>query len=156
MGYVDKNLARGERVVYMAHLHKAMFGPAIALLVGSLLMATVGITNDSGGAFLLAFLFFGAATVLFLQEFALYKTTEMAVTNRRIIGKQGLISRKTIEVNNTMVGGVQVDQGIIDRLINRGTITVTGAGAPENPFTGIARPLDFRRQALQAVDRRQR
>ena len=104
----------------------------------------------------LAFVFVFIAGVLFLQELALYKTTEMAVTNRRIIGKQGLIRRKTIEMNNTMVGAVQVDQGIIDRIINRGSITVTGAGAPENPFTGISKPLEFRRSALESVDRRQR
>ena len=29
MGYVDKNLVSGERIIYMAKLHKAIFGPSI-------------------------------------------------------------------------------------------------------------------------------
>ena len=156
MGYVESNLVSGERVVYTAKLHKAIFGPAVVVGFFALCLLALAALERSSGMLTFAYFLVFIGGILALYAYIQYRTTEMAVTNRRIIGKQGLIRRNTVEMNNTMVGAVQVNQTIIDRIINRGSITFTGAGAPANPFNGISRPLDFRRRALEAVDRRQR
>ena len=156
MGYVEQNLVRGERVVYKAKLHKVIFAPAVMLGLWTLILMATAFAVDSSGALILGWLSLFLCIGALLHALIQYRTTEMAVTTRRIIGKQGLIWRKTLEMNNTMVGGVQVNQGIIDRILNRGSITFSGAGAPDNPFTGISKPLTFRRRALGSVDNRQR
>jgi uncharacterized membrane protein YdbT with pleckstrin-like domain len=125
MGYVESNLASGERIVHRGELHWAIFLPGIVLLP-----IIIGI--------------------LFLIAAILAKiSTEMAVTNKRVIIKSGLISRRTIEMNLSKIETVGVDQGILGRMLNYGTVTVKGTGGTGEPFKWVSAPLDFRR-AVQA------
>ena len=55
--------------------------------------------------------------------------TEMAVTDRRIIYKRGLIRRMTAEMNIEKVESVSVGQSILGRILDYGTIDVRGTGA---------------------------
>ncbi len=76
-------------------------------------------------------------------------TTELAVTDQRVIIKVGLIWRRTIEMNLAKIENIQVDQSIIGRLLGAGAITVVGTGGTREPFRHIADPLGFRK-AVQA------
>jgi hypothetical protein len=49
------------------------------------------------------------------------------------------------------VEAIQVDQGILGRIFNYGTITIVGTGGTKEPFRGIAKPLEFRRQVQGAT-----
>ena len=71
-------------------------------------------------------------------------TTELAVTNRRIIHKTGLIRRHTVEMTRGQVESVDVDQSILGRFMNFGDIVVHGTGTTPEPFRFIADPLKFR------------
>ena len=125
MGYVESNLGPGEQVVHRGQLHWAIFLPGIVLL--PILI----------GVFPL------------IAAFIARMSTEMAVTNKRVIIKAGLFSRRTIEMNLNKVENISVDQGILGRILNYGTITVVGTGGTREPFKWVAAPLDFRR-AVQA------
>src|SRR6185369_8645403 len=81
-------------------------------------------------------------------------TTELVLTDRRIITKRGLISRDTLEMNLAKVESVRVNQGLMGRLLNYGDVTVVGTGASPEPLRGIADPLELRRklgEVIQAV-----
>jgi uncharacterized membrane protein YdbT with pleckstrin-like domain len=125
MGYVDANLIAGEDVVYRANLHWIIFLPGIILCV-----IVIGV-----------FLLIGAL----IRRF----TTELAVTNKRVIIKTGWLSRKTLEMNLAKIENIAVDQSIIGRLFGYGTIAVVGTGGTREPFHNIANPLEFRK-AVQA------
>ena len=75
-----------------------------------------------------------------------YASSEFAVTNKRVVIKVGFINRKTLEMVLTKVETIRVDQSILGRVLNYGTIVVTGTGGTNEPFTAIANPLEFRRQ----------
>lgn len=77
-------------------------------------------------------------------------TTELVLTDRRIITKRGLISRDTMEMNLSKVESVHVNQGLLGRLLNFGDVTVVGTGSSPEPLRGIADPLELRR-ALGAL-----
>lgn len=125
MSYVEKNLIQGEKVIYRAQLHWVIFfWPAVFSLI------IVGLP------WLIAAI---------LRK----KTTEMAVTNKRVIIKTGFISRKTLEMNLSKIENIAVDQSIFCRILGYGTITVVGTGGTREPFTNVARPLEFRK-AVQA------
>ncbi|MBA2589848.1 MAG: PH domain-containing protein [Alphaproteobacteria bacterium] len=72
-------------------------------------------------------------------------SSEFAVTNRRVIVKVGFISRRTIEINLSKVESVEVNQDILARMFNYGTILVIGTGGTKEPFSLIDDPLAFRR-----------
>ncbi len=88
--------------------------------------------------------FMGLGLVFFVIAFIRIWTTELAITNKRIIAKFGLISRSTIEMRLEKVETVQVDQSILGRILNYGSVVVSGAGAPRAPIPGISAPLNFR------------
>jgi uncharacterized membrane protein YdbT with pleckstrin-like domain len=71
-------------------------------------------------------------------------TTELAVTNRRIIYKRGFIRRHTIEMNMDKVESVDVDQSFWGRILNYGTIVVHGTGGGLEPLRRIDSPIEFR------------
>jgi uncharacterized membrane protein YdbT with pleckstrin-like domain len=84
-----------------------------------------------------------AAILLFSAWFRRY-TTEIAVTNRRIIYKRGFISRRTIEMQMDKVESVDVDQTIWGRIFGYGDITIRGVGVGIEPLKNIDAPIEFR------------
>jgi len=161
MSYIDKNLASGEVVLYRTRLHWiVMVWPVlIGLFCGfaAILMMVVAITaaHDGGsGASMglgLACAFLGALAVAF--GIMRRSATEMAVTNRRVIMKSGLVSRRTVELMLQKVESIGVDQGIFGRLTGYGSIIVRGTGGTAEHFDRVAHPLEFRRQVQEQIDK---
>ena len=79
-------------------------------------------------------------------------TTELALTNKRIIAKSGLIRRNTIELKTNRVESLGVNQGILGRIFNFGSIVVKGVGGSHAPIPYIARPMEFRQQVNNYLD----
>ena len=124
--YVEGALTKGEQVVHQGKV--SIWSLAPLLLLGLVFLAFWG----------LGLLFWIAAAIK-------YFTTELAITNKRVIAKFGLISRSTIEINLQKIESIQVNQGILGRIFNFGSIVVSGAGNPQAPIPGISNPLQFRR-----------
>ncbi len=83
---------------------------------------------------------------LWLHPFIRYATSEFAITNKRVIIKVGLISRRTLEMNLSKIESVNVSQSILARLLGYGSIVVIGTGGTRETFHNIAEPLVFRRK----------
>lgn len=148
MGYVEKNLMPGETVVYRARISWLIYATPLALLAFSIVVAGAGLPVLA----LLMVPFFLATLVT--SAFTKH-TTELAVTNKRLIAKFGFIRRNTVEMYLSKVESLRVDQGVIDRLLSAGTITVHGAGGGNTPIPCIDDPLEFRRQAMALIDPQQ-
>jgi uncharacterized membrane protein YdbT with pleckstrin-like domain len=141
--YVDASLGARERVTYRGAISWAVylvpvmmlgFGGAWALAGGGLPGLAVAIAGVLSGA--------GA--------FVRRATSEFAVTTDRVVVKTGLLSRNTIEIQLSKVESVQVSQDIIGRLLNYGSITVSGTGGTHEPFALIDDPINFRKAVLAA------
>jgi uncharacterized membrane protein YdbT with pleckstrin-like domain len=122
----------------------------IALAAGLLILA--GIIYFSVHSAVIPLILLCAVFFLLLKIAIEYKTTEIAITNKRIIAKFGLIERKTIELNLLKVESIQVEQGVIGRLFNYGTIIISGGGNPLAPIAKISNPLMFRNRFVEATD----
>jgi uncharacterized membrane protein YdbT with pleckstrin-like domain len=131
--YVDSNLMAGETVKYRAHVSKWSLTPMI--LLGVVLLPL-----------------FGIGLLVFIAAWVNYKTTEFAVTDRRIIAKTGLVSRKTVEIFLDKVESLNVDQGIVARICDYGTVTIRGTGATSEPIDRISAPLTLRKHFMEAAD----
>jgi hypothetical protein len=62
-------------------------------------------------------------------------------------------TRSAIEINLQKVESVQVDQSVLGRMFNYGTIIVAGAGTPNLSIPGAAEPLPVRKHFMEAADR---
>ena len=142
MGYVESNLIQGEQVVYKTRIHLVVFLPSGVMILAGIVFGAI--YHPLAG---LAVIGFGAA--MLIGAWIRHWTSEFAVTNKRVIVKVGLISRRTIEINMSRVESVEVNQDIFARLLNYGNIVVVGTGGTKEPFDLIDDPLAFRR-AVQA------
>lgn len=131
--YVEGTLIKDEKVIYEGKISIWSLLPLI--IFGFILLPAAG----------LGILFWITAALRYI-------TTELAFTNKRVIAKFGFISRRTIELNVTKVESVQVNQGILGRIFNYGTLVISGAGNPQAPIPGISNPMTFRRSFMEYQD----
>lgn len=149
MSYVRNHLQEGELLIYTTTVHWIIYERA---LLWSILAAIIGyfafqVTDQNYSRVALEVLFALLVVVAFLDWLrAVIRrvSTELAITDRRIIVKTGLIRRNTFEMNRGKVESVSVDQSILGRLLNFGTITIKGTGGGIEPFVGIDHPIKFR------------
>jgi len=146
MGYIDQNLMSGENVIHRTKIHWVIFlWPAIFLLI-----AMIGFASKSGtvgGIFIVLAILTGLRSVI------TYSTSEFGVTNKRILIKVGFIRRNSLEILLTKVEGIQVNQGILGRILDYGTIVVTGTGGSKQPFHKISAPLEFRKKSQEQIEK---
>jgi len=147
MGYVEENLMPGEQIMYRANLHWIIYSaPLFFGLVGIVIVASsIGNRYQAalgglGGLFLIV------AGLLGLSRWIISRTSEFAVTNKRVIIKVGLIRRHTLELLLAKVESIGVEQAVLSRILGYGTIVVVGTGGTRESFTNIAQPLEFRKQ----------
>jgi uncharacterized membrane protein YdbT with pleckstrin-like domain len=114
--YVQDNLNKGEKLVYEAGLHWVIYLSLRSLLT------------------------------LFIAPAIEMSTSEFALTNKRLIIKIGLISRRTLEINLQRLESINIDQGIFGRMLGYGTVIVIGTGGTRMAYDNVANPSEFRRQ----------
>ena len=144
--YINKVLEPGEQIAYRARLSPVSYWPSVALVVIGIVIAAVGAQLPAVEyiGFFIILVGLVLAVVMWLQRV----TTEIAVTDRRVILKTGLVSRRTVEINLTRVESVDVRQSIAGRLLNFGDVVIRGTGAGVEPIRMIEAPIEFRRRVL--------
>jgi uncharacterized membrane protein YdbT with pleckstrin-like domain len=164
MSYVESNLVPGETVVYQTRLHwvvmiwHLLLGGFLLILPGAILLYyafTHGEIEkqsiqimEAGAALLLL-----AGLVTILVGMVRRNATEMAVTNRRVVIKAGIVSRKTIEMLLNRVESIEVSETTSGRIFGYGTILVIGTGGTPQPFHKMAHPLEFRSHVQQQIEK---
>jgi len=162
MSWIDRNLLAGESVFYRARLHwvvmfrTLLLGTALDLAGLGLLVFAFLKRNPTGEApaalvaIGIALLFL--ASVVMVVGFVRRSATEITVTNRRVVIKTGIASRRTTEVLLSKVESVDVEESLMGRMLGFGTVTVRGTGGTPEPFERIAKPLEFRRQVQSQIE----
>jgi uncharacterized membrane protein YdbT with pleckstrin-like domain len=150
MRYVDEVLQPGETIRGVTSVSWVGFLPGLILwVIAILLLIFIAPRSQSSGfialvgwiAVLAAFVV-GAA--LLIKHWWRRFTTEVAVTNRRVICKVGFVKRRTVEMHMDKVESVDVDQTILGRMLNYGDITIRGTGETMERLYMIDHPLQFR------------
>lgn len=154
MSYVAQDLIPGEKVVFRTGVHwSVLAGPAIIALI----LAAGGITLLAYRHDLLIAGLAPLALAVLILAFAVIRrgATEIAVTNRRVIIKTGMASRRSLEIMLAKVESIGIDEPFLGRLLGYGTVTIHGTGGTPEPFQKIAYPAQFRREVQQQIDAQQ-
>lgn len=146
MSYINDTLLPGETIRYSGHVHWIIFVPCL-FLAGIALPAYLFLEQAVISGVLL-FL----SIVSFLRATVYYLTTELGITNQRIIAKFGFIRRTTFELNVNRVMSLNVQQSLVGRIFNYGDVFVNGIGGVSTPIPVIADPLAFRKVVLSEVE----
>jgi len=147
MPYVDRVLQEGESVRHIARISWITYLPGLFLWAVAGVLA--GILPRDQGFFHYVILFvavvlFVIGAILMARAWFHRVTTEIAVTNRRIIFKRGFIRRYTVEMHMDKVESVDVDQSIFGRMLDYGDVIIHGTGMGLEPLPNIDHPLELR------------
>lgn len=162
MSYVEKHLIPGETLQYQTKLHwHVMFwhvaAGAVFALVGISFMAGLWASKDaksdnSGVTDALGLISLLAGALFIGFGFLKRRMTEMAVTNKRVIVKMGLVSRRTIELLLSRIESIVVDEPAMGRLLGYGSVTLRGTGGTPEVFENVSHPLEFRAQVQRQIE----
>ncbi len=144
MSYVDSILEPGEQVRYRTTLSWTVYGNGLWVGLAALVSAYLGFKFYVGWLFMVSAALAAIALAVFTIAYLKRASTEIAVTDRRIIFKRGLIRRHTVEMNMQKVESVDVDQTLLGRLFDFGDVTVRGVGSTFERLTFIDAPLRLR------------
>ncbi len=132
MGYIQESLSKDEEVRNLFKLHWFSKAPIVIWII-------------------LAIPTFGITLLLALWEWLRLRNIEQGVTNKRVILKTGIISRKSEEMKISSIETVEIIQGITGRMFGFGTVKVTGRGLSDVLFKNIADPMDVKRK-IESVE----
>jgi uncharacterized membrane protein YdbT with pleckstrin-like domain len=165
MSFIQDNLLPNEKTMFSTRIHPAIFLQSIftflitiALFIYSLSLMVTRSTPGSlppqpsalsilGSLLFCVTIFLFLSSILFgIQALIIMRTTEFVVTDHRVVAKTGFIRRHTLEMLLSKIESVAVRQNVLGRLLNFGTVTVTGTGGTEESFRAIAEPINVKKK----------
>jgi uncharacterized membrane protein YdbT with pleckstrin-like domain len=171
MLYVQQSLGPDEELIYVGHFHWMYTVNALMAIFFGMLISVVIIIGGiivkkelghfpaelpinvaipalpvyvKGGAFLM----FVFGVYSFAIKMVHKATTEIAITDVRLIYKTGVVARNVGEMSIDRIEGVNVLQSILGRIFNYGRLAVRGMGIGEVVLPPIENPIAFR-QAIE-------
>lgn len=143
MAYPDDLLVSGEQVVLHKHPHwKKILLPVLALLVvvglGSYLAALVSAQPWAGWGWIVI----GAVALVLVVWLTVvpvirWRTTHFVVTNRRVLVREGVLTRQGIDIPMRRITSVQFRHNLLERLFGCGTLVIESASQEELEFDDI-------------------
>jgi uncharacterized membrane protein YdbT with pleckstrin-like domain len=148
MGYIKKHLMSGETIVYQTKLNWSEYLKGITIIIiGIIIIKSSNTAGTFGGFLVLVGLF------LLGKSFLKMKSSEFAVTDKRVLIKVGILRTQSLETMLNKVEGIHVEQGLVDKMFGCGNIDVKGTGGTKNSFAGIDNPFEFRNAVNEQISK---
>ena len=146
MSYITQTLLKDEMVLLETRPHWIVYSSVLGLFV-------FGCLAWLFSTFMwIVWLFYAAAALQWLRMWIFHQFSDYGVTNKRAIMKTGWISRDAFETFLERIEGTRIDQSILGRILNYGTLIVIGTGGTQDAFPFVPNVLQFRHQLQQAMD----
>jgi len=150
MSYIKNNLKNNEKLIFQSSqsikylfFWSFIFG-VIGLLIIFLKVFTL-VMKVSSGNYFFEITYFSIFTFYLIKNLITYLTTEYGITSTRVISKEGLIRRDIEEISLSSIESINVNQSIIGRILNYGTIVISGRGTSKVIFKDIDKVVEIRK-----------
>lgn len=149
--FVVNDLINGEEIKYNGKITNFIYLRRISFIFFIPIILFFNFYTNINMSYLYLLLFF-AFFYTIIESFIYIKTTEIVLTNKRIITKVGLIQRDINEVNLEKVESFNINQNILQRLFNFGNVEVHGIGKTSINIIGIENPLLFKKMSMETIN----
>lgn len=156
MGFADEHLNPGEELILNFKPHwKALVSAALwAILIGVVLGAALWILPENWRKSLTPILFVAAAIaglVLVLPPVVRWLSTEIILTDERLVTRKGVIRRVTYDIPVDQINSVTVHQSLLDRILRAGNLVVESASdTGDQVIPNVPRPTDVQNTISRA------
>ena len=145
MSYIDKNLLPGETITFRTKKHLIVFFFPLfwTVVIGLFYLQPNPIIHK------LAFIPAIMAIFYWINQYLVYRFSEFAVTNIRILMREGFVYRHTNDTRLASIANVTVNQSLLGQALDYGTLFINSFGGESDPFREIQSPALFQKH-LQA------
>lgn len=142
--FVQNNLQEGEEILVKAKFNKIQL--MLAFVVGAI-FSLIGAFGGSVGIF---FIIVGVGLIVYnlLKHFS----RELAVTNKRVIGKSGILGLKSFDYPIEKVGNVSVEANVLGRIFHYYTISVSSTDIRSNNIDCICNANEIKNVIISALN----
>jgi len=147
MAYPSRLLNDNETVSVDLHPHwwflaAPTFAIVVAMTAGVVtLLATEADTSVRTAAGWATMVAIAASAVWLVTRYGRWLTTHFVITNRRVIFRTGLLTKRGIEIPIDRVNTVYFHQGIFERMVGAGDLLIESGGeSGQQRFTDIRQP----------------
>jgi len=147
MGYPDSVLVQDEQVILHRHPHwKQLIGPVLVLLVVTALASFAGAVVSRTDwdphvrqivSAVIAAIWLLLVVSLTLRPFLTWRTTHFVITDRRVMYRQGLLTRSGIDIPLARINSVEFRHGVLDRMVRSGTLVIESASQDPLEFDDV-------------------
>lgn len=88
----------------------------------------------------------------FLYKILYFITAEIAVTNKRVIYKTGVIARNVFELQLEKVESAKLEQTVLQRIIWAGTLIISGTGGHNKPIEYLSKPVQMKTIIYEEIE----
>jgi len=141
VSYIKTNLNNGEKLKYHSRISIK------SIIISYLYLIIIGFVSGMIITDWFLGLTIGTLVLIVYLPFVLiaYFGSEFGVTGKRVVSKKGIISRNASEMNLSSIESVNVDQGVIGRIFNFGSLKISGRGTTTVNFSNIDDPTKVRK-----------
>lgn len=156
MTYLDKLMARNEKVVLMARQHWIVLLPQLLIdgvialaLVAATVVGAVALPPPARPFSPLLLILLVLPLVHFVNTYLQWWNEQYVVTNRRVMQIEGVFNKHVSDSSLEKVNDVVMKQSALGRLLNYGDIEIiTGSDVGVNLFHRITNPIRFKTEML--------
>ncbi len=125
--YINQSLGKDEKIIYEAKISNFNLVPHMLLCM------------------------FGIGLFTLPMQIIKNHKTELCVTNKKIFGKTGVFSTKTMESPLNKINNVTVNESLGGKIFNYGTLTISTSSGVYR-YDSVSYPEQFRSALMQQID----
>jgi uncharacterized membrane protein YdbT with pleckstrin-like domain len=150
MSYIDSNLLPDERIIFRTKKSPILFlFPALLLIFCAYASNLMGQNQILHNVQWVPWV----VTILIWSAVGLnYYTSEFAVTNKRVMMREGFFTRHANEMRLTTISQVNVEQSLIGQMVGYGSVSINAFGVSDD-YTLISNPNKFQQAVNEQLDR---
>ncbi len=150
MDYIVDNLRKDEKLIARVKISwLTLVFPALIFLVMVVIAAKATSNMDNSGFFWFLII---AGAIPFVRQLCVNLTTHLAVTNKRLVGKVGVIRVNTIDYPIEKVDNISYNASVLGNIFHYYTVSVGSAGENKRKIKGIVNALEFKNKVLDAIE----
>lgn len=146
--YIKQSTHKNEKLIYEAKISSMVIAPAIIWGIVLFLSLIISLALNDWSTFVVVFFI---CIILCFPLLIKKYTTELGFTNKRLIGKVGLINTKSLDSPLNKINNVSVSRNLFGRMFKYGRITISTSSGTYN-YVYILNPEKFRNKLLEQME----
>lgn len=156
MRYIQSTLIRDEKIILEPKVHPIVYwSPLVCYGVLVFFLVLLGSMDSSGetwsGISVAVFFLLLSGLIWHIFNYFYYKNVEMAVTNKRVVSKTGIIAVHSEELQWNKIESIEIRQGIFGRILHYGDVYFSGTGTSSAIFKCVQNPWDVKAKSAEIL-----